>query len=242
MRWGKTSGTARPRDPDQHRTARLRGRRSAAQPLQARPRFARSGPATRPSGQDRSPRRHRQHLSRSAGRTPHGTPTNAPARRRSPTATGHRLSRKTSSVKSRDERGLYGILRDVPGLNIGYARVSTDQQGPHRPTRRPASARRPRRAHLRRPRPGWHQPRASRAAPGARGVPRRRHARRHQARPARALAARRARDRRPSARSSSTSAARYTTRPTPSAGCCSTSSRWSPNSSPTSSACAPARA
>jgi DNA invertase Pin-like site-specific DNA recombinase len=31
-------------------------------------------------------------------------------------------------VICRDERGLYGILRDVPGLNIGYARVSTDQQ------------------------------------------------------------------------------------------------------------------
>ena len=27
-----------------------------------------------------------------------------------------------------DDPGLYGILRPVTGLNIGYARVSTDQQ------------------------------------------------------------------------------------------------------------------
>jgi DNA invertase Pin-like site-specific DNA recombinase len=38
------------------------------------------------------------------------------------------MSRKTGSVICRDERGLYGILPGMPGLNIGYARVSTDQQ------------------------------------------------------------------------------------------------------------------
>ncbi len=42
---------------------------------------------------------------------------------------GHLVSRKTGSVICRDERGLYGILPGpMPGLNIGYARVSTDQQ------------------------------------------------------------------------------------------------------------------
>ena len=45
-----------------------------------------------------------------------------------PADTGHLPSRKTSSVTCRDERGPYGIRRDVPSLNIGYARVSTDQQ------------------------------------------------------------------------------------------------------------------
>jgi hypothetical protein len=31
-------------------------------------------------------------------------------------------------VTCRDDRGLYGILLRMPDLNIGYARVSTDQQ------------------------------------------------------------------------------------------------------------------
>ena len=38
------------------------------------------------------------------------------------------MSRKTGSVICRDERRLYGILPRMPGLNVGYARVSTDQQ------------------------------------------------------------------------------------------------------------------
>ncbi len=38
------------------------------------------------------------------------------------------MSRKTGSVICRGQRGLYGILPPMPGLNIGYARVSTDEQ------------------------------------------------------------------------------------------------------------------
>ena len=41
---------------------------------------------------------------------------------------GHPACRRTGSVICRDQRGLYGILPRMPGLNVGYARVSTDQQ------------------------------------------------------------------------------------------------------------------
>ncbi len=56
----------------------------------------------------------------------HTTPR--PPEDEGPATTGHLVSRKTGSVICRDERRLYGTPATMPGLNISYARVSTDQQ------------------------------------------------------------------------------------------------------------------
>ena len=110
------------------------------------------------------------------------------------------------------------------------------QAGPRRPEGGPRAARRGARADLHRPRADRHEPVPARPRPGARRRPRRRHARRAEARPAGPLGARRAHHRR-RARQRAASSSRWvrasTTRPTRWARCSSTSWPPSPSSRPT---------